>query len=455
MCRAHLLLFTLGACLAGDAALANGGGYAFGVTFTGAVSPFQASGTEHVRIVDEKLDVTLRRDAATVVVRYAMQNAANAPVRVRFGFPVEAVVGDEWGGDGGDEITDPAQRGEALRAAIQQLEGYAVTLEGKPVAARFEIEPFAGGKIPSFPGSDALKGVAGWMVSEVTFPVGAPVALEIRYTARYHGQGTFVSDDVSASALSFRYRLSTGAVWHGSIAKGTVTIRADGIAADEVEIESPRERFRRDGDRWRWTFQDLEPTLADDLTIHAVQGYDSQYVYDPEARARGIRGYLRRRGTWGEGHQRFEARASSTLAPNRKHGFGAEHLAEEASEVPWAEGAPGDGLGEWVELRPTRPAPLLALEITPGFASVPGLFKANGRPSRIEILLNGEHRFVATLGDSPTPQLVPVVGYAKAVSSVKITILEARPGARYPDTCISRVVLYDRLAHEPAHHGAR
>ena len=41
------------------AALANGGGYSFGVTFTGAVAPFQAAGTEKVRILEEKLDVQL------------------------------------------------------------------------------------------------------------------------------------------------------------------------------------------------------------------------------------------------------------------------------------------------------------------------------------------------------------------------------------------------------------
>src|SRR5438105_7356714 len=32
----------------------------------------------------------------------------------------------------------------------------------------------------------------------------------------------------------------------------------------DLEIVAPRGRFRRDGDRWVWSFRDLEPTLADD-----------------------------------------------------------------------------------------------------------------------------------------------------------------------------------------------
>ena len=77
------------------AALANGGGYSFGVTFTGAVAPFQAAGTEKVRILEEKLDVALRRGDAAVVVRYQMKNVTDQAATVKFGFPVEADPGGD------------------------------------------------------------------------------------------------------------------------------------------------------------------------------------------------------------------------------------------------------------------------------------------------------------------------------------------------------------------------
>lgn len=458
--RAFVLLGALYLCLSPGHALANGGGYAFGVKLTGSVAPFQASGTEQVRILEENLDIVLRRMGASVTVRYAMKNLADVPVRVRFGFPVEAMSQEDEDLIDPNQMLEREQRHEKLRRAVQQLRGYAVTADGAPVRSAFQIEPFATGKIAPFPGSEVLQDVGGWMVSEVTFPASATVRLEIRYAADYLGAVTYVSDDGRRSPSTFGYRLSTGAVWNGPIEKGTVSIRADGIPADEVEITAPRERFKRDGDRWTWAFEALEPTLADDIVIRAIPGSSDMARSDldePDRKASGVRWYLEREGKWGMGHKLFRAKASSTLKPNREHRFGPEHLAELHPKAPWAEGVPGDGVGEWVELVSEKPAPLLALGITPGFHAFekPELFQANGRPSRVEILLNGERRFEATLGDRPERQLVPVLGYTKPVAKVRITIREVTPGSKWSDTCITDVVLYDRLDKKPEVRGNR
>ncbi len=450
-------LSALGLCLWAEVALANGGGYAFGVTFTGSLAPFQASGTEHVRILEEQLGIDLRRTDASVVVRYTMKNLANQPARVRFGFPVEATTRGEEEEVAEVQPGNSEQRRKNLLDAIQQLKGYVVTADGAPVKSEFMIEPFATGRIKPFPGSRSLKDIAGWMVSEVTFPAAAPLSLEIRYAADYQGEFSYVSDDERQSPLSFVYRLSTGAVWNGPIAKGTITVRADGIPAEEVEIAAPRERFRRDGDGWVWTFRDLKPTLADDITIRAIPGFFVNGIYGPSESDQGFGSYLERGGKWGGGHQRFNARASSTLGPTKDHDFGAHHLAERNPEIPWSEGAAGHGIGEWVELEPTKPAPLLALFISPGFQSYKKRerFEQNGRPARVEIRLNGEHRFRATLGDKRGAQLIPILGYTKPVSKLRITILEVFPGTRFADTCISRVALYELLQEKPEIHHAR
>jgi hypothetical protein len=209
MHRVPRFLVGLVLCLLANAALANGGGYAFGVKLTGTLAPFQASGTEHVQILEEKLDITLRRTDASVVVRCSMKNLSPGPVRVQFGFPVEAIREDDLIDDSPDarEV-----RPKGLPGAVQQLKGYTVTADGQPVASKLEVEPFATGKIPAFPGSEALKNIAGWMVSTMTFPAAAPVTLEIKYSADYEGSATYVSDDTQATPLSFTYRLSTGAV---------------------------------------------------------------------------------------------------------------------------------------------------------------------------------------------------------------------------------------------------
>lgn len=457
-------LSSLGLVLITAAAMANGGGYSFGVKFTGSLAPFQASGTQQVQILEEKLDINLRRTDADVVVRYTMRNVANKPAQVKFGFPVEATHSDEdLGSDEGSEgqgavpLSLAEARRKDLLSAIQQLKGYAVTLDGNPVSSEFLIEPFATGKIKPFPGSSALNHIAGWMVSDVTFPASAVVQVEIRYAADYMGDESFVSDDESWSPRTFVYRLSTGSVWNGPIQKGTVTVRVDGIPSDEVELSKPREQFKRDAGKWVWAFRNLKPTLADDITIKAIPGYDEHSLQDGLEERPSFKTYLHRGGKWGEGHQRFKASASSTLAPAKDHAFGPEHLSEPWPEFPWAEGVKGPGLGEWVELGPERPAPLLALAVQTGFPSSKRreLFKQNGRPSRIEVALNGEFRFTATLGDEDGSQLIPVIGYAKPVSKLRITLLDVYPGTRFEDTCLSKIVLYDLLRKKPEFNPSR
>lgn len=448
-------MIVLQVCASPQSAMANGGGYSFGVRFTGTVAPFQPAGAESVRILDEVLDVDLRHTDASVVVRYTMKNVTAAPARVRFGFPVEAA--DAENPDYPEDEGKPrAQRGKELPRAIQQLKGYVVKVRGESIPSQLEIEPFATGKVPAFPGSEALKDIVGWMVSEVIFQPGDTVPVEIRYAADYRGDDVYVSNDDNQSPLTFVYRLSTGAVWNGPIEKGTVTLRADGIPADEVEIAMPRDRFVRKGDRWTWRFEHLEPALADDISVRAIPGYSEIGDYGPNPTGSYL-SHLERRGTWAEGHQRFIARASSTLPANKKHGFEAKHLAENWPSAPWCEGVAGNGIGEWVELEPARPTPLVALRIAPGFHSNdhPELFEQNGRPARIEVLLNGEHRFSAVLDDKRGAQLIPIVGYSKPISKMRLTIAEVYPGSKYQDTCITMVVLYDRLAKPPEVRHAR
>ena len=188
---AHLFLgtLTLGLCAWTHVALANGAGYSFGVQFTGSVAPFQAPGTESVRVQQEQLDIRLRRTDAAVQVRYVMKNVAKEPMKVRFGFPVEAIAPTRGEDDMDEAPYDRAGVIKDLPHATQQLKGYSVTADGKPVPAEFQVEPFGSGKVAPFPGSEQLEGIAGWMVSEVEFPAGQPLSLAISYSADYAGVG--------------------------------------------------------------------------------------------------------------------------------------------------------------------------------------------------------------------------------------------------------------------------
>ncbi len=427
---------------------ANGGAYHYGVKSTGTLNPFEAEGVEKIAIMDERLDIDLERSSAVVNVRYWMKNTGEKRVVVRFGFPVELVGTEDlafWQSD---------KRPSVQERLAKNLEGYAVWADGQSVKAAFREEKGTRKEKAKF--DRRLAEIMGWMVSEVSFAKGQERIIQISYRSHYDEAGSFVSEDVRNGPKVFKYRLSTGAVWAGPIRKGTVTVTAKKVLADEVEMFKPVGRFKRDGVVWKWEFENLEPTLADDLEIRARPASKSFGVYGGNDDA--LNGYFEQAGIWSMEHRRFAIAASSVLAPQGEFTYDARHVKHWGSDEEfqaWSEGVEGDGLGEWLEITPKKVMPLYALSITPGYGKSEKLFAANNRPGRVEILLNGEHKFEARLDDEPENQVIRVLGYTKPVKKIRVTIVDVYPGSRHRDTCISYMTLYSRLKSKPEVRGAR
>lgn len=431
----------------------NGGGYHYGVAFTGGIAPFEPSGTSSVRIVDEKLDIKLEADHAAVEVRYRMRNETDQAVKVRFGFPVEVVHEDlDESGDAAEKNAGPA------KTAGKYCRNYSVTT-GKSVSVSYVPEPFNEGKVKAFPGSEKLAGIQGWNVSELKFDKGQEQEVVIRYESSYDKVEVYVSDDENVEPLTFRYRLSTGGVWKDSIAKGAVTISAPGVDPDEVVIRKPAGRFEKKGKGWTWNFENLEPTLEDDLVIEAVPGHRSfggGFSHEDHV----LRSHEQRAGVWSLVTNDYKATASSTLAKQGENEYSASNLAPRERDdhhQVWAEGAEGDGVGESLLLTPKRTSKLYGISITPGYVDQEGkgLFEANNRPSLIDVELNDEFKMQVSLRDAAEGQFFRIKGYAKPVKSVKLTIRGVHRGKKWKDTCISRVLLHERLDKEPKVQGAR
>ncbi|BCU76361.1 hypothetical protein llg_10760 [Luteolibacter sp. LG18] len=430
----------------------NGGGYRFGVDFTGGISPFEPSGTENVRILDEKLDIRLEADHAKVEVRYRMKNEADSSVKVRFGFPVEVVHDDMMNEDGSS--SNPG-KGGTEKVALKYCKGYSVTAD-KPLEVKYLPEPFAEGKVKAFPGSDKLAGIQGWEVSELKFDKGQEREIVIRYDSTYDKSEMSISEDYDISPLTFRYRLSTGGVWKDTIAKGQVTVTAAGVDGDELVIRKPAGRFGKQGGAWVWNFENLEPTLDDDLVIEAVPGRRGYGNYDGDNHIQ--RSYEQRTGVWCLVSNDYAATASSTLAKQGKNEYSASNLGpgnHDENHSIWSEGVEGDGIGEFLLLKPTRQVKLYAVSISPGYAGVKDLFEANNRPSMIEIVLNDDFKMPVTLRDSDDRQFFRIKGYDKPVKSVKLVIRGVYKGKKWQDTCISSVMLHEMLDKEPKVQGAR
>ncbi len=408
-------------------ALANGGGYfRGGVTRAGDIEGFEPKSTEHIRILDEKLTVGLGSAEAAVNIRYRMRNETDKKVKVRFGFPVEETF--DVNHIGVPEV-QTAKKADHLR----YCRDYTISAGGAPLEATWKVEKYEGK-------DSRFNGIAGWLVSEITFAAGEEKPVQIRFHSKYPREVWSVSGSGHADTGVFRYRLSTAACWAGTIGTGRIELRPSGIAPEDLRVLKPVNRFKKQGDSWVWEFQDLEPTLADDLEIEAQPAIRFR-------RAEGGNEYVQRGERWTMAHTNYRVKASSTLPPDGGLNYAAEQVKNHGGS--WSEGAPGPGIGEWLELQPEVAKPLDAIEIEPGYTKTDELFQANARPKKIGIELNGEHRFTADIPDSKEPRRVAVSGYRKPVKTIRLTIEEVWPGTQHEDLCISRILLHARLDKEP------
>lgn len=436
------LSLALAALLPG-AVLGNGGGYTRGgLHRAGDIEVFEPQEVEKIRILDEKLDVALGSNEANVEIRYLMRNETDGKVKVRIGFPVEETTDDY-------SMWDQDHRDERAKDKLNYCKDYVITAGGKEITAKWQLE-----KNPE--GDQRFKGLAGWLVSEVSFAAKEEKPVSIRFRSSYPLESWSVSDDGSQSAGIFKYRLSTAACWAGTIGSGRITLRPAGIPADDLKVLKPVNRFKKEGDNWVWNFENLEPAMADDLEIEArpeekSYGRASNGSFDD---GKGRVEFIERSGKWAIRHRNYSVKASSTLAPTPerigKRSYDASLVKEGSGQVgAWSEGAKGPGIGEWLELTPEVPKPLSAINLMPGYTMTRELFDANARPKKVLVELNGEHRFHAEIPDVPEWARIPVSGYAKPVKTIRLTFEEVWKGAKFEDLCVSGVSLEVKVDKKP------
>jgi hypothetical protein len=283
----------------------------------------------------------------------------------------------------------------------------------------------------------------------------------IHYNARYAENDESVSDDSHVSNATFAYSLSPAATWKGPIGKGKIEINILHPEPEDVSIEKPKERFKKISDtRYEWEFENLKPTMADDIRIVAHSKYDSYPTGYSEEELHSRAEYVIRGNQYFLNHTDYDATASSTLAPQGKHHYEVENIKGRSHEgSPWAEGVEGDGIGESITLNVKRPLPLYGILIEPGYWD-PGndnAWKKNNRVAALEITLNNERTFTETIPDETFQKsyLIRVRDYTKPVTKIKIVIKGVHRGTQFRDTCISFVELRAPLSKKPEVHGAR
>lgn len=399
------------------AAIANGGGYVMsGTDASGDIAGFEPKAVENVRILDEKLTALVGPGSTDVEVRYVMRNVSDGKVKVKFGFPVEESVLQSVGGVA---IPPPKAAGPDAPKSIRD---YRVEAAGREVAAKWRREVSKPKDDPRY------SGLSGWMVSEMTFAAAEEKVVTLRYTVG-HDAGAFV------------YRLSTGGCWAGTIGSGRIVIRPSGIDPRNLQPLRPVNRFKRAGDDWVWDFENLEPTLDDDMRI-AANAADEAITDDANPN------FHRYGKQWTVEQRRFKVTASSVLPPEGVRRYAPSNL-DDGHRV-WAEGKPGPGVGEWLEIRPEIVKPRRSITLDPGYqAAGEELFKANARPKRVKVILNGDHSFSAEIPDRQGRCVIAVRDYDKPVEKVRLVFEEVWPGTRFEDLCVSGIMLELRLDKKP------
>lgn len=410
--------------------LGNAGGYfRGGVERAGDVLGFEPSATGNIRILDEKLTVVLGSLEADVEVRYLMRNETVKATTVRFGFPVEELFDNK-------NFGNSAQPSDT-RKDLRYCKDYQIAAGGKALKVKWQAEDKNG--------ADArLKGIAGWLVSELTFKGGEEIPVLIHFRSIYPHSAYGTSGDFSRSAALFRYRLSSAACWAGTVGSGHIVLKPAGIDPRELKVIKPVNRFRKQGDSWVWDFENLEPTLADDLEIEAEPAVTSHYAGEHAESE-----YYESNGEWYIITSNYKAKASSVKVPEGDISYAVTNLNDGSSNKAWCEGRPGPGVGEWLELRPAVAKPLRSLILLPGYQESEELFRANARPKRVKVVLNDEQTFTVDVPDKRAECCIPVRGYAKPVRVAKLIFEEVWPGSKFEDLCVSEVSMEVRLDKKP------
>jgi hypothetical protein len=444
------LLLALGFIVIGASIiLANGGAWQTGVPGTGNASASKNDRHTDVTIENETLKIDLHPEYADVDVRYRMHNTG-PKVQQDFFFPLE-----RWG-------KNPDADTDTKSADIRD---YQITVDGKKLPST----SVAG---PKEEANDTTSGqfwqqnistIKSWKKSVIPFERNQTREVTIQYRARYAENDESVSDDSHISDATFAYSLSPAATWKGPISKGKIEINILHPEPEDVSIEKPKERFTKINDtHYEWEFENLKPTLADDIRIVAHSKYDSYPTGYSEEDVQRHASYVLREHQYYVDHTDYDATASSTLASQGKRNYDAINIKADPQrelQTPWCEGAKDDGIGQSITLDVKRPLPLYGILIRPGYYEYgrEDVWWKNNRVAALEITLNDEHTFTENIPDErfENPYLIRVRDYMKPVNKIKLVIKGVHSGKQFRDTCISLVQLRAALANKPEIQPAR
>jgi len=129
---------------------------------------------------------------------------------------------------------------------------------------------------------------------------------------------------------------------------------------------------------------------------------------------------------------------SSVLGPQLGFNYGPDNLFTKRNA--WCEGAPGQGIGEWVAVRLDPPLVFRTIYVVNGYVRSPDTFRNNSRVRQFEIETSNGFVTLVTLEDRPDEQAIQLPS-AQRAEWIRFTIRSVYPGQRYSDTCLSGLMV--------------
>ena len=147
-----------------------------------------------------------------------------------------------------------------------------------------------------------------------------------------------------------------------------------------------------------------------------------------------------------------EVSASSSLPDQGTQTYGAENLIYESRMNAWAEGVPGDGIGESIEIREMYHGGgddvfrYNEMCIVNGYAKDEKTWQENNRVKSMKLYFMDEYMGTIILEDTMLPQYIDLSPVAMKVANgceakFRFEITEVYKGTKYDDTCISGIVV--------------
>jgi hypothetical protein len=138
--------------------------------------------------------------------------------------------------------------------------------------------------------------------------------------------------------------------------------------------------------------------------------------------------------------------ASSTL-PHQSHNTYSAAMAQDADfRTAWVEGAPGDGVGEYLQCtfagEAKGPVNFSGVSIASGYQKSAASWKDNGRPKQLLLQVNGQEWARLDLQDTQAVQFFEVRNRVlKVGDKMRLVIESVYPGERFHDTAITEFTL--------------